>query len=119
MHFAFLRNIIPVVLFFFAADLQYILHYEGGDLTDDEAYRHLLEKYNIPTSAFYIKLHSNEFKEKAAHEFVLVRQLQVNGFPSALMQVAESKFYLLTRGFTDYETFKQRIENIVKELIIK
>ena len=31
----------------FASDLQYSLHYEGRDLTDNEAYRHLLEKYNI------------------------------------------------------------------------
>src|SRR5690349_8083604 len=32
----------------FAADLQYALHAEGRDLCDDEAYRHLLEKYKIP-----------------------------------------------------------------------
>src|SRR5689334_22634591 len=36
----------------FAADLQYALHYEGRDLCDDEAYRHLLEKYNIPADDF-------------------------------------------------------------------
>ncbi|HJY22132.1 MAG TPA: hypothetical protein VJ279_04560, partial [Hanamia sp.] len=29
----------------FAADLQYALHFEGRDLTDDEAYRLLLYKY--------------------------------------------------------------------------
>jgi putative protein-disulfide isomerase len=28
----------------FASDMQYALQYEGRDLTDDEAYRHLLEK---------------------------------------------------------------------------
>src|SRR2546421_8794898 len=31
-----------------AADLQYALNFEGRDLTDDEAYRHLLHKYTIP-----------------------------------------------------------------------
>ncbi|MES1224842.1 MAG: DsbA family protein, partial [Bacteroidota bacterium] len=42
----------------FASDLQYALNYEGRDLCDDEAYRHLLEKYNIPAEDFYHKLHS-------------------------------------------------------------
>ena len=39
-----------------AADLQYALYYEGRDLTDKEAYRHLLPNYNIPEEAFYAKL---------------------------------------------------------------
>ena len=30
----------------FASDLQYALNYEGRDLDDKEAYRHLLEKYS-------------------------------------------------------------------------
>ena len=41
----------------FASDLQYALNYEGRDLCDDEAYRHLLEKYKMPTEDFYKKLH--------------------------------------------------------------
>lgn len=103
----------------FAADLQYSLHYEGRDLTDDEACRHLLEKYNIPAEEFYKKLHGEEYGEKANYEFALVKQLQVNGFPSVLMQVSETKFYLLARGYTDYETLKQRIENVLKEQTTK
>jgi putative protein-disulfide isomerase len=99
----------------FAADLQYALHYEGRDLCDDEAYRHLLEKYNIPAEDFYSKLHDAAYKEKAYYEFALVKQLQVTGFPAVLMQVDESKFYLLARGYTDYETLKTRIDNVLKE----
>ena len=40
----------------FAADLQFALNYEGRDLDDDEAYRHLLKKYAIDETAFYSKL---------------------------------------------------------------
>jgi putative protein-disulfide isomerase len=100
----------------FAADFQYALNYEGRDLTDDEAYRHLLEKYNIPADEFYAKLHSEEYKEKAYYEIALVKQLQVTGFPSVLMQVNDSKFYLLSRGYTDYQTLKQRIEKVLEEI---
>ena len=99
----------------FAADLQYALHYEGRDLTDDEAYRHLLEKYEIPAEAFYEKLHSETYKDKAHHEFALCRQLQVTGFPAVLLQVSESKFYLVARGYTPLEDVRSRIESILHE----
>jgi putative protein-disulfide isomerase len=100
----------------FAADLQYALHYEGRDLCDDEAYRHLLEKYAIDATDFYTKLKSPEYKEKAYYEFALVKQLQVTGFPAILLQAGESKFYLLARGYTDYDTLKERIDNVLKEI---
>lgn len=100
----------------FAADLQYALHYEGRDLTDDEAYRHLLEKYSIPDVEFYQRLHSDAYKEKAYYEFALVKQLQVSGFPTVLLQVSESKFYLLARGFTPYDAIKERIDAVLAEI---
>lgn len=102
----------------FASDLQYALHYEGRDLCDDEAYRHLLEKYGIPAEDFYTKLRSEAYKEKAYYEFALVKQLQVTGFPAVLMQVSDSKFYLLARGYTDYDTMKERMENVLKDVAL-
>jgi putative protein-disulfide isomerase len=100
----------------FASDLQYALNYEGRDLTDNEAYRHLLHQYNIPENDFYAKLKSEEYLDKAYYEFALVKQLQVTGFPSVLIQVSDSKFYLLSQGYTDYETLKARIEKVLAEL---
>ena len=100
----------------FASDLQYALNYEGRDLCDDEAYRHLLDKYNIPAADFYTSLHSETYREKAYYEFALVKQLQVTGFPAVLLQVNESKFYLISRGYTDYETLKERVDNILQEI---
>ena len=99
----------------FASDLQYALNYEGRDLDDNEAYRHLLEKYSIQPEAFYEKLQSDEYKEQAYYEFELCKQLQVSGFPALLVQLNESKFYLLARGYTAYEELQERIENILKE----
>lgn len=100
----------------FAADLQYALHYEGRDLCDDEAYRHLLEKYSIRGETFYSKLKSDAYKEKAHYEFALCKQLKVTGFPAVLLQANESKFYLLARGYTGYDELKERIENVLKEI---
>ncbi len=100
----------------FAADLQYALNYEGRDLTDEEAYRHLLEKYSIRPEIFYERLHSDEYKQKAYYEFSLVKQLKVNGYPTVFVQTGQLKFHMVARGFTDYETLKQRIENVLNKV---
>ncbi|MBK8609649.1 MAG: DsbA family protein [Chitinophagaceae bacterium] len=100
----------------FASDLQHALNYEGRDLDDDEAYRHLLDKYNIQPEAFYSKLSAPEYKEMAYYEFALMKQLQVTGYPTAFIQTGETKLFMIARGFTKYEDVKQRIENVLTEL---
>jgi putative protein-disulfide isomerase len=99
----------------FSAELQYALHYEGRDLTDDEAYRHLIEKYKIPDTEFYQKLRDPAYKAMAYEEFALVQHLNVTGFPTVFLQVSDKKFYLLSRGYTDYSTLK----NILDETLLK
>lgn len=99
----------------FASDLQYALNFEGRDLTDNEAYRHLLEKYDLDETDFYTKLKSEEYREKAYYEMALVKQLQVTGYPTVLLQVSDSKFFLLSRGFTDYETLQARLEKALAD----
>jgi putative protein-disulfide isomerase len=110
---AVFRDYHPDDTVLFAADLQKALHIEGRDLTDNEAYRHLLEKYGIPADEFYQKLASEEYKEKAYYDFSLCRQLQVTGFPAVLIQVDELKFYLLAKGYTDHQTLKGRIDEVL------
>src|SRR6185312_1502494 len=99
----------------FAADLQYALHFEGRDLTDNEAYRLLLDKYNIPAEEFFEKLNEEEYKEQAYNEFSFCKQLNVSGFPTVFLQVKERKFYMVSEGYTGYETLSERIERLLKE----
>ena len=100
----------------FASDLQYALNFEGRDLTDDEAYRHLVIKYNIPEIEFYDKLKSDVYKDKAHYEFALCKHLQVTSFPQVLMQETDSKFHLISQGFSDYETMAARVQNLLLEI---
>lgn len=100
----------------FAADLQYALNFEGRDLCDNEAYRHLLEKYEIDQDDFYKKLGSEDYKEKAYYEFALCKQLQVTGYPCVFLQVSEQKLYMLGKGYTAYEDLEARLQRILKEL---
>jgi putative protein-disulfide isomerase len=100
----------------FAADLQYAHHFEGRDLTDNESYRHLLTKYDIPEEEFYAKISSNEYAEKARYEFALVKQLKVTGFPTVFIQVDETRFYLVARGFTDYDSLSKNIHSVLSSI---
>ena len=102
----------------FASDLQFALHYEGRDLCDDEAYLHLISKYSLPQDEFYTRLRSDEYKQKAYYEFALVKQLQVTGFPTVLLQASESKFYLVARGYTDYKHLVENVERSLNEINI-
>ncbi len=100
----------------FACDLQYALHFEGRDLTDDEAYRHLLEKYGINPESFYQKLASEECKDQAHYEFSLVQQLQVTGYPCVFIQTGPSSFHLVARGYTTQEELAARINLVLEEM---
>ena len=85
-------------------------------LLDIALIRHLIEKYNFEPEDFFSRLNSEEYREKAYYEFQLVKQLQVNGYPSVLVQVSESKFFLIARGYTDQTTMIQRIEAVMADL---
>jgi putative protein-disulfide isomerase len=99
----------------FASDLVYALQYEGRDLNDDEAYRHLLEQYGIDAELFYAQLKHPMFKEKAYDEFAICRQLKVNNFPVLLLQLSESRFITLASGYATYETVRERLAEAFKE----
>ena len=108
------KELKPLLAVEIASDFQYALNYEGRDLTDDEAYRHLLDKYLMDHDDFYKKLHSDEYKEKAHYEFALIKQLRVDGYPAVFIQTSESRFHLVAQGFTDYETLQTRVESVLK-----
>ena len=112
---AIFRDIYPDRTIEFAADLQFSLYEEGRDLTDPEAYRHLLTKYEIDAHQFYANLKTEEYKDKANYDFSLIKQLNVNGFPTAFLQVDESKLYMITRGYSDLPSIEKRITDILAE----
>lgn len=112
---AIFRELYPDQTIAFASDLQYALYEEGRDLTDKEAYRHLLEKYSIDEDVFYQKLASEAYKEKAYYDFSLIKQLRVNGFPTVFLQLDDAKLYMIARGFSTLEDVEQRINKIMAE----
>lgn len=112
---AIFREVYPDQTIAFASDLQYALHFEGRDLTDKEAYRHLVERYQLDEEEFFSKLSSSDYKEKAYYDFALIQQLRVNGFPTVFLQLEESKLYMIARGYSDLDIVENRINKILAE----
>ncbi|MBN8861465.1 MAG: DsbA family protein [Sphingobacteriales bacterium] len=110
-----LKDYYPLLSVQFACALLYALHFEGRDLCDDEAYRHIAEQYGIPAADFYRSLHSDTYRQMALEEFALCRRLGATAFPKLFLQVSDNKLYTLADGYTDYVTIKARIEDILKK----
>jgi putative protein-disulfide isomerase len=111
-----LKDLLPDQAVPFSADLQYSLYFEGRDLCDDEAYRHLVDKYALDAIEFYTRLKSPAYEEKANYDFALCKQLQVTGFPTVFLQTSERQFYLLARGYTAYPDVQARIDQVLAGL---
>lgn len=97
-------------------DVQYGLFNEGRDLTDDQAYLHILEKYNIDPDEFFEIMHSEKTNEIMEHEFNLTKRLQITAFPTILLQINIDKFYIVSQGYDSFENITQRISDLLAEI---
>lgn len=95
----------------FAHDMQVALNLEGKSLNDDETYRELLEKYNIPADQFLQHMQEDDNKYATHQEFNIVQQWGITGFPAAILEKDE-QLYLIARGFTPMDKLLQVIDEI-------
>lgn len=102
----------PLLQIKFIEALQFGLFVEGRDLTDDEAYRHLLPLFNFESEEFYLKLKDEKYKKMALNEFDMCEKLQVKGFPAIYLQ-HNNKIYTVANGFTNKEVIIERINKII------
>ena len=49
----------------------------------------------------------------ANYEFALIKQLQVSGFPAVFFQTSDTKFHLIAKGYTDFDTIDNRINLVL------
>ncbi|MBC7914422.1 MAG: DsbA family protein [Pyrinomonadaceae bacterium] len=103
----------------FAHDLQQSIYFDGKDPNHNELYRYLAVNFGIDPDEFEKKLMFEEYHNAAYYDFALAKQLQVESYPAVLLQESESKFYLLAKGYTDFETLGLRITNILEEITSK
>ncbi|HTN21663.1 MAG TPA: DsbA family protein [Pelobium sp.] len=115
---AVFKSFYPEKAVLFAADIQKATFVNGADLSLDESYLPIISKYEIPADDFLQKLNSEEFKQAAYYDFALAKQLQVSGYPAAFIKVDDRNFYMIAKGYADYETMKLRIANVLSQLSV-
>ncbi|UYZ59135.1 DsbA family protein [Hymenobacter latericus] len=99
----------------FAHDIQHAHFAEGRDLNAPETYEQLARAYSLDAAEFRRWWESDATREATRHEFDMVRQLGVQGFPT-LVLVHGHQGYVLTRGYQPYEDLKAGLEQLLGEL---
>lgn len=115
---AVFKSYFPEKAILFAHDLQSAIYVHGLDLSKDDSYIHLAEKYQIPVQDFISQLNQEEFKQAAYYDFALARQLQVTGYPAAFIRTGELKFYMIAKGYASLETMELRVQNVLNEIAL-
>lgn len=110
------KSIHPDKAVLFATDLQEAKYYGGADLGADQTYLPLVGNYKIDPIEFLTKLNSEEFKQAAYYDFALAKQLQVSGYPAAFIKAGDCNFYMIAKGYANFETMNLRVENVLKQL---
>lgn len=100
----------------FAHQLQKKLFVDALEIDDKALYQSLATEFDLDETAFYQDMQLPEAMEAARYEFALAKQLQVTGYPQLLVQTDETHFYLIARGYTDFETLDERVGKVLAEL---
>lgn len=100
----------------FAHEIQNALYFDGRDPNKFDTFRHIAVNHGIAPDEFEAKMKTESAKEAAYYDFALAKQLRVESFPSVLIQTSETGFYLIAKGYTDFETLEFRINNVLNEV---
>jgi putative protein-disulfide isomerase len=100
----------------FAHEIQNALYFDGRDPNEFETFRYIAVNHGIDPDEFEAKMKTESAKEAAYYDFALAKQLRVESFPAVLMQTSETGFYLIAKGYTDFETLEFRINNVLNEV---
>ena len=55
-------------------------------------------------------------RERLSFGMMTMKPCWREGFVSVLLQTDELKFHLLAKGYTDYDTLKVRLDNVLKQI---
>lgn len=95
----------------FAHDMQLALNYEGKSLNEDDTYRGLLAKYQLPVEEFLEKMKDDAYRYDTIQEFNQVAQWGITGFPAAVLDDGK-EFFLIAKGYTPIERLLEVIAKI-------
>jgi putative protein-disulfide isomerase len=92
----------------YASAIQHAIFYNGMHATDSEGLVDLAVKYGVDADEFMQKMNSKEIDEIVNHEFQLVENMDVSGYPTILLR-KDNNMDVLARGYTTYEKLQIRL----------
>lgn len=98
----------------FASSMQKTHYIEGKSLEDERVYVDLIKPYNIDSIEFLKRLNSDEFRMETSNQFKMIQEWGITGFPAVIL-VKDNQFYLIAKGYVDYENLEKTIEKILAE----
>ncbi|MBD2724254.1 MULTISPECIES: DsbA family protein [Hymenobacter] len=98
----------------FAHAVQVALFRDGQDLNNPSVYNDLLAPFGVDVVAFQQRWASPETARAAQQEFAAVARSGVEGFPTAVVRVAEQG-YVLARGYQPYEQLRAGLEQLLAQ----
>jgi len=113
---AVFKSYLPKKALAYAHAIQRRLFVEALEIDDDTLYQSLAAEFGLDDKPFLQQMEMEEFKEAARYEFALAKQLQVTGYPQLLVQADETQFYLIAKGYTDFDTLDERMQKVLEQL---
>ncbi|MFW5707095.1 MAG: DsbA family protein [Bacteroidota bacterium] len=97
----------------FAARIQQAFYYEGMRMDEPQTWHTLADEFGLDPEKFVQRMESDEIARIIDNEFRMIKGMGVNGFPSVVLRKGE-KMHILTRGFCDYNTLSQALDQALK-----
>jgi len=113
---AVFKSHLPEKALAYAHAIQQKLFVEALEIDDDTLYLSLATAFGLDGELFLQQMKMEKFADAARYEFALAKQLQVTGYPQLLVQTDETQFYLMAKGYTDFETLDERMQKVLEQL---
>lgn len=106
----------PETVLAFLKRIQAAFYAEQKDVTREAVLLDLLTEYNVDSDTFQELFHSQDMKNKTLAHFQRTRQSGVRGFPTLIMQNADS-YSLLTHGYQSLQNLRPSLEQWLAEQV--
>ncbi len=96
----------------FASRMQEAIYKEGLEPASAKTYGHCAEDFGMNAEDFMKLMVDKDRLELVKEEFSIVRKWGITGFPAVVLQ-NKDKAYLIARGYTDYESLKKSVQDLL------
>lgn len=106
---AALRFFAPEKVYYLASAMQRAFYVEGKNLSDPEVYKEIAIANNLDPEKVLARFESEEVTEEVKEEFAKVQGLQVQSYPTLLLQKGD-EYVTIGGGALNYDKLEERLK---------